>query len=174
MKKILSLCLFIFSGTCLSAPWSYSFPVSTDIDINKFYNHDVTSLLLKDSAMTAVFDRNSSAFHDLNTTLTVGTNIPISNNVYQHNIRMIDKKNACFDDKNNQVLTPKQQDDLNALYVSGVLLPLNVETPLGGFTDAANGFKAQSHTLSIYFSPIDPTVIRRCEGSVLLSVSLDI
>lgn len=124
--------------------------------------------------MTAVFDRKSSTFTDLSTTLYVDTNIPSSNNTYQHNIRMLDKQNQCFDEKNQPVLTTKQQQDLNSLYISNKLIPINTDVNLGYFSDVKNGFKNQSHTISLQFTPIDPLLIRHCEGSVLLAVSLDV
>ncbi|CDT67810.1 exported hypothetical protein [Vibrio coralliirubri] len=174
MKKYTYLGLLLLSSTCLSAPFRYTFPITTDIDINKFYNHDITALTLKDSSMTAIFDPDTSAFRDLDTTLTVSTSIPISNNTYQHTIRILDKQNQCFDNNGTQILTSKQQDSFNSLYISNTWVPSNTDVNLGPFSDVVNGFKAQSHSLSLRFSPVDTTTVRRCEGSLLLAVSLDV
>lgn len=169
-----ALLLVFFSGTCFSAPWRYTFPVSTDIDVNQFYNHKITSVKLSQPSMTAVFNKKTSAFNDLNSTLIIETNIPKSNNGYTHNIRMLDKQNQCFDSQNNPLLTPKEQEDLNLLYVSGTPIPLNKDINLGGFGDSNNGFKTESHDVSVTFSPVDTKVTRYCQGAFLLTVSLDI
>ncbi|HFQ5100897.1 TPA: hypothetical protein ACGUU3_004218 [Vibrio vulnificus] len=169
-----ALLLVFFSGTCFSAPWRHTFHVSTDIDINRFYNHNITSVLLEHPSMTAVFNKKTSTFNALNTRLTVETNIPMSNNGYTHNIRMMEKQNQCFDSGNNQILTSNEQESFNQLLVSGTPVPLNKDINLGGFSDSKNSFKAQSHEISVTFSPLDPSVVRYCHGSLKLTVSLDL
>ncbi|MCD9510947.1 hypothetical protein [Photobacterium phosphoreum] len=179
-KKILIvlICNFFVSNCFAKTEFTLDFLLQADVTPSAA-GFKVKSVAISPNNFTVIYDESQERFHDINSTLTVNTDIPSDRaESFYYDINLVENNASCL--LHNGKTIYYEPPVLAITNNMGDLVEVNSRNPLlwQEFDDVVSGTQASVKKINLSFSKIPVTDFinnyKYCEGKMTLMVGLSI
>ena len=175
---IVLMCTFFTSNSFAKTEFPVDFLLQADVTPSAA-GFKIKSVVMSPNNFTVIYDESHERFHDINSTLTVNTDIPSSRlESFYYDINLVENNASCL--LHNGKTIYYEPPVLAITNNMGDLVEVNSRNPLlwQEFDDVVSGTQASVKKINLSFSKIPVTDFinnyKYCEGKMTLMVGLSI